>query len=711
MKKRDISGLIPEQLHTKDPLRDVITGIIVGMVSIPISMGYAQIAGLTPVYGLYGSLLPILVFGLISSSRRFVFGVDAAPAALTGGILAAAGVTAGSGQALKLVPAISLLTAVWLLLFFLADAGRIVRFISASVMGGFITGIGITIILMQVPKLFGGSAGRGELPELIRHIYTEASQSFHLLSFLLGLGTILIIRVFARKCPAVPMAVIMMGAGMAAGALLGLEDLGVRMLPAVQAGLPVHRLPDLSVIFRYGNRVVFSSLTIALVITSETLLASTNLARKHDEKLITRREVLAYCLANVLSALCGCCPTNGSVSRSGLADQYGVHSQIMSVTASAVMGLILLFFTGLIVWLPVPVLTGIVISALLGTLEFDLIARMRKVDKAECLIFLAACLIVLFYGTIYGVVAGALLSFAAFVIRSSRPETELLGWSFADSRFMPLGETDQVKAIEGVVIYRFHGPLFFANVEQFWEEILEAAGEDVRVIVVDGRGISSIDAGAVQRLLMLYTKLKERGIEFFLTEHSAAVNRQLTSLGAPELISMGAVRPHIAGALASCGIKEPYIASETAAETETEEDGLLNFSEYEWAYGEEKAAGFMEETAEKLAARLVSGKELKTEEIRRAERDYANGFWSMVDEYECLCHLQIHLAAYCLDGSFDEGRCRKYEDRLSGRRDQIEQTLKRTDPEAYEYILRYRKKLSEEAFLRNPEIRDLTGKQ
>ena len=284
MKKRDGTGLIPEQLYTKDPLRDVITGIIVGLVSIPISMGYAQIAGLTPVYGLYGSLLPILVFGLISSSRRFVFGVDAAPAALTGGILAAAGVTAGSGQALKLVPAISLLTAVWLLLFFLADAGRIVRFISASVMGGFITGIGITIILMQVPKLFGGSAGRGELPELIRHIYTEASQNFHLLSFLMGLATILIIRVFARKCPAVPMAVIMMGAGMAAGALLGLEDLGVRMLPAVQAGLPVHRLPDLSVIFRYGNRVVFSSLTIALVITSETLLASTNLARKHDEK-------------------------------------------------------------------------------------------------------------------------------------------------------------------------------------------------------------------------------------------------------------------------------------------------------------------------------------------------------------------------------------------------------------------------------------------
>ena len=708
MKKEGAAGMIPAQFHTRSPLQDIFTGLIIGLVSIPIGMGYAQIAGLTPVYGLYGSLLPILVFGLFTSSRRFVFGVDAAPAALTGGILAAAGVTAGSQQALKLVPVISLVTAIWLLLFFLVDAGRIVRFISASVMGGFITGIGVTIILMQVPKLFGGSAGRGELPELIHHIYTEASQNFHFLSFALGLGTILIIRTFAGKYPRIPMAVIMMAAGMAASAFFHLEDLGVKMLPAVPAGLPAWHVPDLSLILSYGDRIIFSSLTIALVITSETLLASTNLARRHDEKLVTRREVLAYCLANVLSALCGCCPANGSVSRSGLADQYGVHSQIMSITASAVMGLILLFFTGMIVWLPVPVLTGIVISALLGTLEFDLAIRMRKVDKAECLIFLAAFLIVLFYGTIYGVVAGALLSFAAFVIRSSRPETEFLGWSPVDSRFMPLGETDQVKAIDGVVIYRFHGPLFFANVEQFWEEVLEAAKEGVRVIVVDGRGITSVDAGAAHRLLMLYERLKGRGIEFYLAEHSAKVNRQLTSLGAPELITLGAVRPHIAGALAACGITEPYIMSESPATDD--EDSALNFSEYEWAYGEEKAEGFMEEMAEKLADRLVSGKELKIEEIRRAERDYANGFWSMVDEDEFLCHLQIRLAEYCLDGTFDLDQYRMYADRLTHRRDQIEQTLARTDHEAYDYLCAYRKKLNEEAFRRKPELIDLPDK-
>lgn len=140
-------------------MRDVIAGMIIMAVSIPISMGYAQIAGLPAVYGLYGSVFPIILFAVFSTSPQFIFGVDAAPAALIGSALLGMGIEGGSKEALEVVPVLTFFVAVWLLAFYLMHAGKLVNYISAPVMGGFISGICMTIILMQVPKLLGGTAG------------------------------------------------------------------------------------------------------------------------------------------------------------------------------------------------------------------------------------------------------------------------------------------------------------------------------------------------------------------------------------------------------------------------------------------------------------------------------------------------------------------------------------------------------------------------
>ena len=155
----------------KNLSKDILTGLIIMAVSIPISMGYAQIAGLPAVYGLYGSVFPIILFGLFSTSPQFIFGVDAAPAALVGAALVDMGIQSGSKQAMAVVPVLTFFVAVWLFAFAFFKAGKLVNYISAPVMGGFITGICTTIILMQMPKLMGGTAGTGELPELAEHIW------------------------------------------------------------------------------------------------------------------------------------------------------------------------------------------------------------------------------------------------------------------------------------------------------------------------------------------------------------------------------------------------------------------------------------------------------------------------------------------------------------------------------------------------------------
>ena len=175
-----------KQISVKTLPRDIFTGVIIALVSIPISMGYAQIAGLPAVCGLYGSIFPILIFGLLSSSPQFIFGVDAAPAALVGSWLVSQGIALGSPEAIEIVPVITLLVGLWLVLFSIMKAGRIAAYISTPVMGGFISGICTTIILMQIPKLLGGSSGTGELPELIAHIIKVCRESFQPMSLLVG---------------------------------------------------------------------------------------------------------------------------------------------------------------------------------------------------------------------------------------------------------------------------------------------------------------------------------------------------------------------------------------------------------------------------------------------------------------------------------------------------------------------------------------------
>ena len=147
---------------------DLFSGVLIALLSIPISMGYAQLAGLPPVYGLYGSLVPILLFAMLSTTREFIFGVDAAPAAMIGAVVTSLGVAPGGAEAMRVVPVLTLYVALWLAVFALVRADKAVDYISEPVMGGFISGVCCEIILMQVPKLLGSGTGTGELFELLQ---------------------------------------------------------------------------------------------------------------------------------------------------------------------------------------------------------------------------------------------------------------------------------------------------------------------------------------------------------------------------------------------------------------------------------------------------------------------------------------------------------------------------------------------------------------
>ncbi|MBR1797836.1 MAG: SulP family inorganic anion transporter [Clostridiales bacterium] len=642
------SGILPEGYKAKYILKDVLSGIIVALVSIPISMGYAQISGLPMIYGLYGSLIPILVYGLLTTSKDFVFGVDAAPAALTGGLLASLQIVSESEEAVRTVPVITLCVAVWLLIFRFARAGRAVKYIATPVMGGFITGICIEIILIQVPKLFGGAPGTGELTELLLHIW-EQLPAFNPASFALGIATVVIILTARRFIPKLPMSVVMIAIGAAITVYTPITSAGVKLLPSVEGGLPLPK----PFIFDLGTMpdILIGSLTIALVIMSETLLASRQNAINDGYDLDSNREVLAYSIANFSASVLGCCPVNASVSRTSIVRQFGCKSQIMSVSASISMAVILLFCTGFIGYLPVPILTGIVVAALLSACEFHLAGRLIKCSKKDFLIFIAAMAGVLLFGTIYGVLIGVILSFISVIISNITPPRSFMGVIPGRDGFYSLKRNKNAVPVKHAVIYRFGGNIFFANVDTFVSDIENAIRPDTKIVIVYGSGISSIDITAADRLKALREKLAKRDIFFFMTEHDGEVNDELRRYGAGELVTLGNVRLTVDTAFRAAHIHAPYeydTPENDQSVTEESNNAAATLlgghnAEIEWAFGNE-APAIKDRLLRSIIENLSKNGQVTTiDDLVSIERRSSWGRLSYTDEDEILERLEEYL--------------------------------------------------------------------
>lgn len=682
--------------------KDIFSGIIMAAVSIPISMGYAQIAGLPAVYGLYGSVFPILFFALFSTSKQFIFGVDAAPAAIVGAALVSLGIESGSKEAMQYVPVIALLTGLWLLLFYFLKAGRIVDFISTPVMGGFISGIALTIILMQIPKILGGKAGSGELPELAHHIF-ETCKEINWLSVVLGVGALVILRLAGKLIPKFPMAIVIMAVGVVATLLFRVDEQGVVLLDAVESGLPKFHM------FQFAGidwtQAAGRSLMIAAVIMSETLLSENNFALKNGYKIDENKEILACSMGNLAAACVGCCPVNGSISRTSMNEQYEGKTQAVSITAGAVMAVVLVCATGFIGYLPVSVLTAIVISALMNVVELHLAVRLFKVSRNEFYIFVAACVSVLFLGTIYGVIVGLLLSFVAVVLRATNPPRSFLGMIPGKETYYDLKRNRNAYPIQHTIIYRFSENLFFANIKIFQSDIENSIKKDTKVVIVDATAINSIDITAADRLEMMAKNLEKQGIRFYITEHSENVNQQMRSLGIGHLIEEGKVRRTILAALHDAGIPSPCpleipekVHAVHEAMMPAEEENTLE--EFAWAFGDD-AVEEIEKRVHQVMEQLHKLPDLERLVELGIEEKLKN--WhslGAIDEDEILRRMELHLDELPENLRGDRKVILQL---IEKRRRKIEQQLLIYHPDIVEHLKKSRERLEKRLEKQNPE--------
>ena len=713
--------------------KDLTAGIMIAAVSIPISMGYAEVSGLPAVFGLYGSVLPILFFALFSTSLQFIFGVDAAPAAIAGAALASLGIESGSVDALRYIPVISLFVGLWLLLFYFLKAGKLVTFISTPVMGGFISGIALTIILMQIPKIMGGKSGSGELPELLKHLY-ETVLHINWVSVGLGIGALAILIISKKVMPKFPMAVVIMALGMVSTLVFHVDHYGVALLSKVEPGLPKFIIP--SVFHVDLKHAAGRGLMIAVVVMAETLLSENNFASKNGYKIDDNKEILACAAGNIISAFTGSCPVNGSISRTSMNEQFGGKTQAVSITAAISMVMVLLFAAGFIGYLPVPVLTAIVISALMNVVEWHLAVRLFKVSRKEFYIFVVACMAVLFLGTIYGVIIGIILSFVAVVIRETNPPRAFLGGIPGRDGFYDLDKNHYAHPIEHTMIYRFNANLFFANSKLFQEDIENNLKEDTKTVIVDAGTITSIDITAADTILMLKQNLEKKGIAFYITEHMQALNTQFRNLEMGGLIEEGCIRRTITAALLDSGLQKPFPLEGIPANLQesleelrehagklpvhkhntekieklkkalwlhtlpAEEENTLE--EFAWAFGED-TVNEIEKRVHRVIANLHHWPEIK--EISEKGLSKQMQAWhnlGAIDEDEVLRRMELHLDELSANLEEDKNKQLIFQ-MIEKRRHHLEIELKQENPEIWEKLVESREHLERRLQKQNPE--------
>lgn len=681
---------------------DLIAGIIVAAVSIPISMGYAQIAGLPAYLGLYGSVVPILLFALCSTSRQFVVGVDAAPAALVGSALTTLGVESGSEEAIKIVPIITMLVAAWLILFSVCKIGKLVSYISKPVMGGFISGISFTIILMQVPKLMGHGTVTGELFELLYGIGLVLDK-INWISLLLGVGTIVIILVSKKIAPKFPMSVLMMVVGVLL-TIYGKIDsrFGVALLSSVEKGFPKLHM------FQIDNwdylPIIETAFSVALVITAGSLLAENNFANKNEYEIDKNKEIFSFGIANLGSAVVGCCPINGSVSRTSMTEQFGSKSQMASIVAGISMLLVLIFGTDFIAFLPVPILTGIVMAALIGVMETKLAKRLWKESKIEFGIFLSAFLGVLIFGTIVGVIIGICLSFIDVLIRTTNTPHCLLGVIPGKSGFHSLERSSGAREIKETLIYRFRGNLFFVNIDRLEKDLDKYIKEDTKYVLIDAGGINDIDMSAADGLVLINEKMKKRGIRFFFTEHRGEVNDKLRQFGAQKLVEDGVVRRTLSAALRDVHLYPPYPLVDNTEEhvQVVMEKGNRSLFEFEWAYGKD-AEAHMESYAKEVIENLCIQDDINLSKGWYLEHNKGKHWKKLgyLDEELLLYYLEMHLH----EMAEKLGKKEKYiEEALEKRRAVITERLKKEAGPEFQQIIKRVVKFEDEMKQKHPKL-------
>ena len=494
---------------------DLGAGLTVGIMLIPQGIAYAMIAGLPPIYGLYTAMIPQIVYAIFGTSRQLAVG----PVAMDS-LIVASGVAAlaqiGTENFIEFAILLAFMMGFLQVVFGFFKLGFLVNFLSRPVISGFTSAAALIIGLNQLKHLLGIQIVRdNKIHTLILDAFQNISE-INWLTFVIGAVSILILIFLKRITTKIPAALVVVVLGIVLVRVFHLEQFGVKILGEIPRGLPEFTIP------KFEKNTLIDLFPIALTLSFIAFLEAISVAKaieiKHtDYKISPNQELIAIGLGNIVGSFFQTYPATGGLSRTAVNNQTGAKTPLAAIISGLIVGVTLLFLTPVFFYLPKAVLGAIIVVAVYGLLDFSMPKELLTYSKRELIILNITLIVTATVGIKEGIFIGIILSLAMLIYRSTKPHFAVLG-QVKDTHFYR-----NVNRFEGllninndILIVRFDAQLYFANVSFFkdkLDEFVTEKGSQLKLIIIDGESINSIDSSGIFMLKDVMNKYKNMGIE------------------------------------------------------------------------------------------------------------------------------------------------------------------------------------------------------
>ncbi|MGY1745822.1 SulP family inorganic anion transporter [Blastococcus sp. SYSU D00695] len=533
-------------------LKDLTAGVVLTTLLVPQGMAYAELAGLPPITGLYTSIMCLLGYALVGPSRILVLGPDSSLGPMIAATVLPLVAAGGDPErAVALASLLAVMVAAIMLVAGWAKLGFIAELISKPTMIGYVNGLAVTILIGQLPKLFGFSVdGDGAVEEVVAFGRALADEATVPAAAAVGIGGIVLVLALQRWLPKVPAVLVMVVLAIAVSIAADLGDRGVSLIGTLPQGFPPLTIP--TVAWSDVLPLAAGALAIAVVSLADTISTSSAFAERTGQEVRGNQEMLGIGTANLAAGLFQGFAVSTSASRTAVAERAGARTQLTGVTGAVLIVVLIVALPGLFKDLPQPALAAVVITASLSLADLPGMTRLWKQRRVEFSLALVAFAGVALLGVLPGIAIAVGLSILNVFRRAWRPYQTTLGLvedlrGYHDVRSYPAART-----LPGLVIYRFDAPLFFANAKSFRDEVVALARRDPAPewIVVAAEPITDVDTTAADVLFELDHLLDQRGQALVFAGLKDPVRRKIDGYGLTEKIEPRHLFPTVGSAVA-----------------------------------------------------------------------------------------------------------------------------------------------------------------
>jgi high affinity sulfate transporter 1 len=515
--RRWAPGVVALRHYERGWLRfDVVAGVVLAAILVPQGMAYAELAGLPPVTGLYTTIACLVAYAVFGPSKVLVLGPDSSVSPLILATITPLLVIDDPGTALALAGLLAVLVGLIEIGLGVAKLGFVADLLSSEVRVGYLNGLAITIIVGQLPKLFGFSTDADGFVDEIREFFANLDQT-NRTTLVTGLCVLLVLLVLPRVTRAVPAVLVAVVGVTVVSAALDLAADGVTTVGALPQGVPTPAVPWTS----WGDvlPLLVGAVGITMVSLTDTIATASSFAARRGEEVDPDQEMVGIGTANVAAGMFQGFSVSVSGSRTAVADQAGARSQATGLVGAGLVAILLLFLNGLLADLPQTALAAVVITAALSLMDLRALRTYATVRPSSLMISLVAAAGVIFLGVLQGIVVAIVLAVLLFFRRNWWPHGAVLGEVPALGGWHSIAEHEEARELPNVVVFRWEAPLFFANAGQFRDQVRRLIRErDPSWVVLQCEAITDIDVTAAEILRDLDEEANAQGIHLAFVE-------------------------------------------------------------------------------------------------------------------------------------------------------------------------------------------------